>query len=312
MFFVLYAQCAALFGMGLRLEFESRACYNKQKTKMGAGRMRETVESILKFSLGSVTVGRILSAAALLLLCLLVIRAITRVMDRLLQRKKVDPVISSFVRPLTRVLLYFVTLLMVADHVGIPVSSLLAVFSIAGLAASLAMQDTLSNFASGVLLLVTRPFKPGDYIEIGGEAGTVCSVSLVYTQLNAADNRRISIPNKDVAAARLVNYSANDRRRIDLVLTASYDSPAETVKAALYEAAARTADTLEDPAPFAGVKNYGSSSIEYSLWVWCAARSYLSVRSALMENIRTAFDAHGVEMTYDPLNVHIVDGNLEK
>ena len=269
--------------------------------------MEETLNRIFDFSIGGITVGRFLSAVLLLLICLAVIRVASKVMDRILEKHRVDAAIGSFVRPLIHIALYFVALLMVADHVGIPVSSLLAVFSIAGLAASLAMQDTLSNFASGVLLLVTKPFRPGDYIECGCEAGTVVSVSLVYTQLNTPDNRMISIPNKDVAAARLVNYSANDKRRIDLTFTASYDCPVEQVKQALQAAAGQTAGVLEEPALFVGVSDYKSSSIEYVVRAWCATGEFLDVRGRLIENVKRAFDEAGVVMTYDHLNVHIVD-----
>ena len=269
--------------------------------------MVQTLQKIFAFSIGGVTVGRVLSALLLLLICLAVIRLVSKVMDRLLARHKVDAAIGSFVRPLLQIVLYFVVLLMVADHLGIPVSSLLAVFSIAGLAASLAMQDTLSNLASGVLLLVTKPFRPGDYIECSGEAGTVTSISLVYTQLNTPDNRVISVPNKDVAAAKLVNYSANDKRRIDLTFTASYDCAVQKVKEALRAAAEQTAGILPEPELFVGVNDYKSSSIEYIVRAWCATGDYLTVRSSLIENVKQAFDTYGVEMTYDHLNVHIVE-----
>lgn len=269
--------------------------------------MVETLQKIFSLNIGQITVGRILSAVLLLAICFAVIRLLSKVTNRLLARYKVDAVIRSFIRPLIQIVLYFVAVLMVADQLGIPISSLLAVFSIAGLAASLAMQDTLSNLASGVLLLVTKPFRPGDYIECSGEAGTVTGISLVYTQLNTPDNRVISVPNKDVAAAKLVNYSANDKRRIDLTFTASYACPVQQVKEALQAAAEQTEGILPEPALFVAVNDYKSSSIEYVVRAWCATTDFIIVRSNLIEKVKQVFDATGVEMTYDHLNVHIVE-----
>jgi len=269
--------------------------------------VREILNNIWTFGFGEVTVGKVITTLILALICVAVVRLVVKGMDKVIRKKGTNSVVAGFLRPLVKIALYFVALLVLADHVGIPVSSLLAVFSIAGLAASLAVQDTLSNFASGVLLLMTKPFKPGDFIECGGESGVVQHVSLVYTQLNTVDNRRVNLPNKDVAAGKLVNYSTNTTRRIDLVFTASYDCPVEEVKAALLEAVNMTEGVLADPAVFVGVSDYKSSCIEYVVRPWCSGVDYWPVRGALIENVKKSFDRNGVMMTYDHLNVHIVE-----
>jgi len=269
--------------------------------------IKELLNNVWTFGFGEVTVGKVITTILLALICILVVRVLVKGMDGFIKKKGANSAVAGFLRPLIKILLYFVALLVLADHVGIPVSSLLAVFSIAGLAASLAVQDTLSNFASGVLLLMTRPFKPGDFIECAGESGTVAKISLIYTQLNTADNRRVDLPNKDVAASKLVNYSENSTRRIDLTFTASYDCSVEDVKAALLEAVEMTEGVLEDPAVFIGVSDYKSSSIEYVVRPWCNGKDYWPVRGALIENVKKSFDKNGIIMTYDHLNVHIVE-----
>ena len=137
--------------------------------------------------------------------------------------------------------------------------------------------------------------------------GTVKEISMTYTVLATPDNRIISIPNSAVAAAQVVNYSSADSRRVELTVTASYDAPTEQVKAACLEAVAATPNVLTEPAPSVYLTDYGSSAIEYSVRCWAETKDYWDVYYALNENLRTAFAAHGVEMTYDHLNVHVLE-----
>ena len=156
-------------------------------------------------------------------------------------------------------------------------------------------------------MLVTKPFAAGDYVEAGANGGTVNRIGLAYTVLTTPDNKVIHIPNSDIASGRIVNYSVKENRRVDLKVTASYDAPIETVKKTIFAMIDADERILKDPAPFVRVSNYGSSSIEYTIRVWCESKNYWGIYFDLMDNMKPAFDKAGVEMTYDHLNVHVVN-----
>ena len=162
----------------------------------------------------------------------------------------------------------------------------------------------LANVIGGFTLLYTHPFGSGDYVEIAGQSGTVQEVGIAYTRLTTPDNKLVSIPNSAVVSAQIVNYTVTGTRRVDIAISASYDAPAEKVLEALKEAA-KVATALEDPAPFAAVKNYGDSAIEYVLQVWCKTEDYWTTLFDANQNVKTVFDAKGIQMTYPHLNVHL-------
>ena len=200
----------------------------------------------------------------------------------------------------------------VADSLGIPVTSLLALFSVLGLAVSLAVQDVLGNVAGGLVILFAKPFQIGDYIEADAGSGTVAAIDLTYTQLDTADGLRLMIPNSLLSDSKITNYTQLGTRRIDHAVTASYDDPIPAVRAACLEAVSMTPDILPDPAPAVVVTNYGESAIEYHVRCWSKVDTYWNANYALLENIKTCFDRDGVTMTYNHLNIHILDNDLEK
>ena len=179
--------------------------------------------------------------------------------------------------------------------------------SVAGVALSLALQGLLSNLFSGITLLTTHPFKVGDYVEISGQSGTVKSIGLFYTGLATVDNRMIYAPNGSVTSGQIINYSAEDTRRVIISVTASYDSATEDVRAACLDAIAMIDKALSAPPPFVAIASYGSSSIEYTVRAWCRTEDYWDVYFALNENLRSCFDKHKVEMCYDHLNIHLIN-----
>ena len=171
----------------------------------------------------------------------------------------------------------------------------------------MALQNTLSNLAGGIMILVSKPFEVGDYVEADGVGGTVISIGLAYSTLATVDNKEIFIPNSQVAAAKIINYTKLGKRRVELTFSASYDAPTETVKQALGEVLAQFPQILEDPAPSIWISKYGASSIEYVVRVWTAAGDYWDVYYGVMEGVRPAFQRHGIQMTYDHLNVHLLE-----
>jgi small conductance mechanosensitive channel len=177
---------------------------------------------------------------------------------------------------------------------------------VAGLALSLSVQDTMSNLFAGVTLLTVRPFVAGNYVELSGIAGTVRSVGLFYTVLSTVDNKAVFVPNSEVTSAKLINYSREPTRRVDLYFCADYDDPTERVKSALLEAAQADSRVLRDPAPFAGINAYKDGAVEYTLRVWVGAPDYLGVFFALNESVRETFAKRGVTMSCPHVNVRVL------
>lgn len=248
-----------------------------------------------------------LRVVVLVLVGMVVIRVLMKLVDRLLERSKSLASLHVYIRSVVRVGLWFLLALMAAGSLGVDVTSIIALLSVAGLAVSLALQNTLSNLAGGIMLLVTKPFQVGDYVEADGVGGTIAAVDLSYTTFVTADNKEIFVPNSQLSAAKIVNYSALGRRRVELTVNASYDAPTQTVKEAIREVLDTIPQIQPDPAPAIWLSAYQSSSIQYVVRVWTAAGDYWDVYYAIQEGLRESFGRHGVEMTYDHLNVHILE-----
>lgn len=255
----------------------------------------------------NVSLGLILKVLFTVVVSLIAVKLITNVISRMLGKSRLEHTLSGFVSSICKVVLYFIAILIILSTLGVDVTSLVALLSVAGLAVSLALQNTLSNLAGGIQLLVTKPFVAGNFVEAGANSGTVYEVGLAYTTLITPDNKVIHVPNSDIASARIVNYNGRDTRRVEVKVTASYDAPIQLVKDTIGKLIAADSRVLTDPAPFVRVSGYGSSSIEYTIRVWCRAGDYWDVYFDLMDNMKPAFDAAGVEMTYDHLNVHVVE-----
>ena len=272
----------------------------------------ETVEEVLQtvgktIGVKELTLGGLLRVAVIVLVGWLAIRLLMKMVDRLLDRGKSVAAIKTYLHTAVHVLLWFLLALMLAGTLGIETTSIIAMLSVAGLAVSMALQNTLANLAGGLVLLVTKPFAVGDYVEADGVSGTVANLALAYTTFVTPDNKEIFVPNSQLSAAKIVNYNALGKRRMDLKFTASYDAPTAQVRAAIEEAMSGLPGILEDPAPVVFLSEYQSSSIEYLTRLWTLSGNYWDVYYALLERVRESFERHGVEMTYDHLNVHIVE-----
>lgn len=249
----------------------------------------------------------VISAIVVFVICLIAIRVIMKAVEKLFARsKKMDTVLQGFLKTVVRIVLWMLAIVVVAGTLGIPTASLVAVISVAGLALSLSVQNILSNLFSGITLLITKPFGAGDLVDIGASTGTVRTIGLFYTVLDTLDKRVISIPNSDVTGAAVVNYSRNPQRRVDMTFNASYDDSTEAVRAAILEAAQADGRILADPAPFIAVGAYKDSSVEYIVRLWCRNADYWDVYFGMNERVRERFDARGVHMTYNHINVHMV------
>ena len=264
----------------------------------------EQVSSLVRLlqRLSMADVIRIVVTAVVLIV---IVKLLTRFFDRMLYRSRMDPSMYGFVRAFIRIFLWFVVITILASSIGINITSLVALLSVAGLAITLALQNSLSNVASGLVILSTKPFKVGDFVQIGEHEGFVRDISLTYTRIVAYDARNIFIPNSNITSASVVNYTRDGKRRICIDVSASYDSPVDLVKDAAMDAIQKTPGILDDPAPGTMVQEYGESAIVYRLLAWCENETYWDCYYGLMEEIKRSFDESGVIMTYPHLNIHM-------
>ena len=265
--------------------------------------MLETIRVWLS-GLGVFALNRALPAVIILAVGMVCIRLVLKVVTVTLKKSKLEQTAHGLIRAVCKAVLGLLLGLIVAAKMGIDVTGIVALASVLSLAVSLAVQDALSNVIGGFTLLNTKPFVAGDFVEIAGQSGTVREVGLAYTRLNTGDNKLVSIPNSAVVASQIVNYTANGTRRVDISISASYDAPIDQVLEALKEAA-QVSTRLEEKEPFAAVKNYGESAIEYVLQVWSTADDYWTTLFTVNKRIKDVFDEKGISMTYPHLNVHL-------
>ncbi|MCM1149457.1 MAG: mechanosensitive ion channel family protein [Butyricicoccus sp.] len=268
--------------------------------------MKEIFASMKDISIGSLSLSTLLSAVMVLIICCAAIRIAMKLLITAMGRTRLDPAIKGFVCTVTRVLLWALAIIITADSLGIPTTSLVAVLSVAGLALSLSVQNIMTNLFSGITLLITHPFGAGDFVSVGSNQGTVKSVGLFYTVMDTPDNKTVSVPNGDITASSVTNFSREATRRVDMTFSASYDSSTESVHRAIMDAIGQDDRILPDPAPFTAISSYGDSSITYAVRVWCANADYWDVYFALNERVRECFEKYGVLMSYNHLNVHMV------
>lgn len=243
-------------------------------------------------------------SVVILVVGIFAMRIIRRILKTTLEKSKLEKAAHSLITSLASAAMYVLLGLIVASSLGIDVTSIVALASVLTLALSLALQNMVSNILGGFTILYTHPFHSGDYVEIAGQGGTVKEINMTYTMLATADNKLISIPNSAVVAAQIVNYSAAETRRVEVMVSASYDAPTQKVLDALIQAG--TVDNvLLDPAPRAVITAYGDSAISYSLRLWVKTPDYWDVYFQVNQRVKDVFDEQGIEMTYPHLNVHI-------
>ena len=277
-----------------------------EQTLIATKEAGDSLKASLGVNGGMFTMDNLLSAAIALVVCILAIMIVMKILRKLFERSKMAPSLQGFLLKAIKIALEFAAILIVAGSLGFDVTALLAVFSLLGLAISLSVQNLLGNLVSGVVLLMTKPIADGDYIQAGDAEGVVKNIGLFYTELTTLDNKTVNVPNRDLSAAKIVNFTREPNRRVDLIVGASYDSDVEDVKKALYDAIARTDKVLADPAPQVLVEEFGSSVIKYTVRAWCRHEDYWDVHYGIHDNVPAAFRDAGVKMSYEHVNVHMV------
>lgn len=232
-------------------------------------------------------------------------KKVTALTSKVLQKAEVDPTLDKFLCNIVYTVLLAAVILAALDSLGIPVTSLLAVLGAAGLAVGLALKDSLGNFAAGVMLIIFRPFKQGDFVEVAGVSGVVNEIKIFSTILTTGDNKLVIIPNGQVGAGTITNYSALDQRRVDLVFGVGYDDDLKVARRVLTDICANHPLVLEDPATNIFVLNLGDSSVDFACRPWCKTGDYWKVYGDILETAKVELEAAGLNIPYPQSDVHL-------
>ncbi len=246
----------------------------------------------LLFALGIFVLGRWVS------------RGIVALVRKLLVRARLDDILVNFIVSILQGVLLLVVIIAALDRLGVDTTSLVALIGAAGLAIGLALQDSLKNFAAGVMLIVFRPFKAGDFVEAAGTAGVVEKINLFSSTFRTVDNREIIVPNGAIYSGVITNFSARATRRIDLTFGISYDDDIRKVKAIIEQVLRDEPRLLADPPPFIGVADLADSSVNLHVRPWVATADYFATMCDLKEKVKIAFDENGITIPYPQVDMH--------
>lgn len=261
--------------------------------------------------LGKLTFGEIAAALAAILLTVLAAKIISNIVKKAVNKSQTTKTVKNIAVSVVKILIYVLGIMIVAECLGIPLTSVIALFSVLGLSLSLAAQDFLTGLIGGLNLLLTKPFNEQDFIEVDGKSGTVDKIDLIYTTLLTVDNKSVKIPNSIVVKADIINYTRQDKRRVEINVGVSYDCKPEDVKSSLVRAVDKTDKILIEEGILTALKAFEDSSMKYIIRVWCKTDDYWDVYYALMENIKKCFDEDGIVIPYNYINVLLPDSLQE-
>lgn len=248
---------------------------------------------------------RLLTALLIFLIGRWLANIIVRVSKRLMKQAHLDDMLTAFLGNIFYTVLLLVVVMAALDRLGVQTTSLLAVFGAAGLAIGLALKDSLANFSSGVMLIIFRPFKVGDFIEAAGIGGIVEEVRIFNTVMRTGDNREIIVPNSHIYGGPITNYSARSTRRIDMVIGIGYGDDIRQAKQLVEDLFQQDKRILADPAPAVSVADLADSSVNLNIRPWVNSADYWNVRSDLLQQVKQTFDEHGITIPYPQQDVHM-------
>lgn len=251
---------------------------------------------------------KILLAIAIFIIGRFLARLLSKVLGKAVLASSKDEMLQSFVTSISYFLFLLITVIASLSQLGINTSSLVALIGAAGLAIGLALQNSMQNFAAGVMILIFKPFKKGDFIEGGGKSGKVEQMGLLMLELRTGDNKTVLIPNGKVFADSITNYSRNETRRIDFIFDISYDADIEKAKSIIQQILFEDEDVLNYPEPTIGVASLASSSVQIFARPWVQTANYSSTQAIILEKVKVAFDNAGIAIPYNQLDLHICNG----
>ena len=254
----------------------------------------------------------IISAAVVLVVGIWAAKLIKKLVISLLEKKEIEPMLISFASSITYIALVAFVIIAALGQLGVQTTSFIAIIGAAGLAIGLSLQASLSNFASGVMIIFFRPFKVGDFVEAGSVSGVVEGIQIFSTQLRTGDNKAIIVPNANITSSNITNYSAKDERRVDLVFGIGYDDDIKQAKKILTDIVKKDKRILDDPAPVIAVSELADSSVNFVVRPWVKTEDYWGVYFDLTEAVKLRFDNEGISIPYPQQDVHMHQSNEHK
>lgn len=228
----------------------------------------------------------------------------TNLSKSLMRKARLDDLLVDFIGSILKSVLLLLVVIASLNELGVDTTSLIALVGAAGLAIGLALQSSLQNLASGVMLIIFRPFGVGDFVEAGGVAGSVESIGIFTTTMRTGDNREVIVPNGDIFGGTITNYSARDTRRVDMVFGIGYDDDIKKAKEIISGILAKDDRILDDPEPLVAVAELADSSVNFNVRPWCKSGDYWGVFYDTHESIKLAFDEQGISIPYPQMDVH--------
>ncbi|MBI1931005.1 MAG: mechanosensitive ion channel [Ignavibacteriales bacterium] len=248
---------------------------------------------------------KVLSAILILVIGLWLAKLISKIFNKFILRSNVDLTLVKFFTSLVRIVLIIIVVIAAVNKLGVETTSLVAVLGAAGLAIGLALQGSLSNLASGIMLIIFRPIKVGDYIQGGGGEGVVKEIGIFVTKLTSIDNKLLFIPNSKLTSDNITNFTFNETRRVDMIFGIGYKSNIEKAKNIIKEVLDNNSKVLKEPAPDIFVRALADSSVNISVRPWCKTEDYWTVISEVTETIKLKFDANGIEIPFPQRDIHL-------
>lgn len=222
-----------------------------------------------------------------------------------MRAKGIDPSIHSFIKTIVVFVLKAAVILSALSTLNVDVNSFIAALGAAGITAGLGLQSSVSQFASGIQILINHPFKSGDYVDLGTVSGKVHEIKIMYTELITVDNKRVIVPNSHITSSNIINYNSESKRRVDLVFGISYDADIARAKAVIEETARKNELVLMNPEPVIAVSSHAASAVNISCLIWCHTDDYWDVFYYMQEAVKLAFDENNISIPYDQLDVHL-------
>ncbi|MBQ7047088.1 MAG: mechanosensitive ion channel family protein [Oscillospiraceae bacterium] len=251
---------------------------------------------------------KLIGAVAIIIIGFWATSLIGKVLIKALEKKNVDASIHSFLRTIVVWVLRFAVILSACSTLGFNLNSFIAAIGAAGVTAGIGLQSSIAQFASGIQILVNKPFKSGDFVELSTISGQVQEIKLMYTVFTTIDNKRVIVPNSHITSNSIINYNAEGRRRLDLTFSISYSDDILLAKQVLKEEALKCEFIYKSPEPTVVVKEHASSSITLLLITWCDSADYWTANYQMQENVKLAFDKNGINIPFNQLDVHVING----
>ena len=248
---------------------------------------------------------KIVMALLVFIIGRLIAKLLTSAMQQVMTKGKVDKMLVTFLGNIVYTALLAVVVLAALEKLGVNTTSAMAILGAAGLAVGLALKDSLSSFAAGVMLIIFRPFRLGDLVEAGGQTGVVEEIRIFHSVLKTGDNREITMPNAQIYSGTIINYSARENRRIDMVIGIGYGDDIKRARDLIHQVLAADPTVLKDPAPTVMLLELGASSVDFAVRPWVRTADYWTTRAALLEAIKNAFDQGGISIPYPQRDIHL-------